>query len=153
MKTFPHTEMDRQELERLIRGRNTAQKVVLRAGIVLKMMEGVSKKRIAAELSTSRPTVYRWIVNYEKGGIRALLNDAPRSGRIPQMSQEKEKSIVNATLKTLPENATHWSIREMAKVQGVSRMAVQRVWKKYNIKPHLVKTFKLSNDPRFVEKV
>jgi transposase len=153
MKTSHERELNRQKLERLVNGRNTAQKVVLRARIILNMMEGIPKKRIAQELDTSRPTVYRWIANYEKRGIEALLKDAPRSGRIPRMSEGKEKAIVDATLQTTPENATHWSVREMAKTQGVSRMAVQRVWKKYNIKPHLVKTFKLSNDPRFVEKV
>jgi len=153
MKTLQTTEADRERLERLARGRNTAQKVVRRARIVLKMMEGMQKARIAAEVSASRPTVYRWIVKYEKEGLEALLKDAPRSGRIPSMSREKEKAIVDATLRTIPGNATHWSVREMAKMQGVSRMAVQRIWKKYNIKPHLVKRFKLSNDPRFVEKV
>ncbi len=153
MKTFLATEADRERLERLVRGRNTAQKVVRRAHIVLKMMEGIHKARIAAEVSTSRPTVYRWIAKYEKEGLQALLKDAPRSGRIPSMSKEKEKAIVDATLQTTPENATHWSVREMAKMQGVSRMAVQRIWKKYNLKPHLVRTFKLSNDPHFVEKV
>lgn len=153
MKTLPDGELDRQKLERLVNGRNTAQKVVLRARIILKMMEGIPKKRIAQELDTSRPTVYRWIANYEKRGTEALLKDAPRSGRIPRMIEAKEKAIVDATLQTIPENATHWSVREMAKTQNVSRMAVQRVWKKYNIKPHLIKTFKLSNDPQFVEKV
>jgi len=153
MKTLQTTEADRERLERLARGRNTAQKVVRRARIVLKTMEGMQKARIAAEVSASRPTVYRWIVKYEKEGLEALLKDAPRSGRIPSMSREKEKAIVDATLRTIPGNATHWSVREMAKMQGVSRMAVQRIWKKYNIKPHLVKRFKLSNDPRFVEKV
>jgi transposase/predicted DNA-binding transcriptional regulator AlpA len=153
MKTLQTAEADRERLERLARGRNTAQKVVRRARIVLRMMEGMQKARIAAEVSTSRPTVYRWITKYEKEGLEALLKDAPRSGRIPSMSKEKEKAIVDATLRTIPGNATHWSVREMAKMQGVSRMAVQRIWKKYNIKPHLVKRFKLSNDPRFVEKV
>jgi transposase len=153
MKTHLATETDREKLERLVRGRNTAQKVVRRARIVLMMMEGMHKARIAAEVSTSRPTVYRWIEKYETEGLQALLKDAPRSGRIPGMSKEKEKAIVDATLQTVPENATHWSVRGMATMQGVSRMAVQRIWKKYNIKPHLVKTFKLSTDPAFVEKV
>lgn len=153
MKTLPATETDRKRLERLVRGHNTAQKVARRARIILKMMEGMNKAGIAAEVSTSRPTVYRWIAKYEKEGLQALLKDAPRSGRIPRMSREKEKAIVDATLQTIPPNATHWSVREMAKMQGVSRMAVQRLWKKYNIKPHLIRTFKLSNDPHFVEKV
>lgn len=153
MKTLMTTETDRRRLERLVRGHNTTQKVARRARIVLKMMEGMPKARIAAEVSTSRPTVYRWIAKYDQEGLHALLKDAPRSGRIPSMSKEKEKAIVDATLQTIPPNATHWSVREMAKAQNVSHMAIQRIWKKYHIKPHLVKRFKLSNDPHFMEKV
>ncbi len=70
-----------------------------------------------------------------------------------ELSEEKEKAVVEATLHTVPSAATHWSVRTMAEKQQVSRMAVQRIWKKYNLKPHLVKTFKISNDPHFVEKV
>lgn len=144
---------DKQRLISLTRGRNTAQKVVLRANIILKMMEGLPKKQIAEQFSTSRPTVYLWIKRYEKLGIAGLLRDASRPGRKPEMTEEKEKAIVEATLHTKPQAATHWSIRTMAKSQGVSRWAVHRLWKKYNLKPHLVKTFKISNDPNFVEKV
>ncbi len=81
------------------------------------------------------------------------MKDAPRPGRIPLITAEKEKEVVEATLHTLPPNMTHWSIRTMALTQGISRMAVQRIWKKYNIQPHRIKTFKLSNDPQFIEKV
>ena len=152
-KAIPYTVKEREHVQRLVRSRNTAQKVVLRAKIVLKKMEGLSQEAIAEHLGTSRVTVGLWLGRYQRGGIGALLKDAPRSGRIPKLSEDKEKAIVDATLYSKPENATHWSVREMAKAQKVSRMAVHRVWKKYNIKPHRVKTFKISRDPHFVEKV
>ncbi len=148
-----HLQRDRQKLLRLARGRNTAQKVVLRAKIVLKIIEGLKKKHIAEQLDTSRPTVNLWVKRYMKGGIEAILVDAPRPGRKPKTSEEKEKNIVEATLHSKPVNATHWSVRLMAEAQGVSRMTVHRIWKKYNLKPHMVRTFKISNDPKFVEKV
>jgi transposase len=144
---------DREKLTRLAGGRNTAQKVVLRARIVLKAMEGMPRKPIAEELRTSRPTVYRWIERYRALGVQGLLRDAARPGRNRRLTGEQEKAIVEATLHTIPDNATHWSARSMSKVQQVSRMTVHRIWKKYNLKPHLTRTFKLSNDPRFVEKV
>lgn len=144
---------DKERLLKLTRNGNTPQKQVLRAKIVLKSLEGQNKNRIARELSLTRPTVYLWIKRYQEGGIANLLKDAPRPGRIPRLSDEKEKAIVEATLHTRPENATQWSVRLMAKSQGVSRMTVQRTWKKYNLKPHLVSTFKLSSDLHFVEKV
>lgn len=144
---------DKQMLLRLARGRNTAYKVVLRARIVLEMMAGLNKKKIAEKLDTSRPTVYLWIKRYQEGGIKAILKDASRPGRLPKITEEKEKEIVEATLQTVPKNATHWSVRLMADAQKVSRMTVHRIWKKYNLKPHLVKKFKLSNDPNFVAKV
>jgi transposase len=144
---------EKQKLLKLIRGRNTPQKIVLRANIVLRMLDGMSKKTIAETLHTSRPTVYLWIDRYQRGGIQAVLADASRPGRIPTLSEDVEKAVVEATLHTLPANATHWSVRTMAKAQGLSRMAIQRIWKKYRIEPHRIKTFKLSNDPHFVEKV
>lgn len=148
-----NSKKDRQKLLGLARGRNTAQKVVLRAKIVLKLIEGVKKKHIAEQLGTSRPTVNLWIKRYETGGVEAILVDAPRPGRKPKTSEEKEKEIIEATLHSKPVNATHWSVRLMAEAQGISRMTVQRIWKKYNLKPHLIRTFKISNDPGFVEKV
>ena len=152
-KAIPCTKEEREQVQRLARGRNTAQKVVLRSRIVLKKMEGLSHEAIAEHLGTSRVTVGLWLKRYQNGGIPALLKDAPRCGRIPQLTEEKEKEIIEATLHSVPSGATHWSVRTMAEAQKVSRMAVHRVWKKYNIKPHLVKTFKISNDPQFVEKV
>lgn len=148
-----YSEQDKQRLMSLARGRNTVQKVALRANIILKMMEGLPKKRIAEQLGTTRPTVYLWIKRHEKLGIEGLLRDALRPGRKPGMTEEKEKAIIEATLRTKPQAATHWSIRLMAEAQAVSRWTIHKIWRKYNLKPHLVKTFKISNDPNFVEKV
>src|SRR4030042_3527570 len=106
---------DKEKLLRLTRGRNTLQKVVLRANIILKIMEGLQKKRIAEQLGTTRPTVYLWINRYEKGGIEGLLKDASRSGRKPIITEEKEHAIVDMTLHNKPGNATHWRLGTMAK--------------------------------------
>jgi transposase len=125
----------------------------MRAKIAIKVLEGVPKKRIAEALNISRTTVYLWALRYKKGGVAALMKDAPRPGRIPLITPEREKEVVEATLHTFSPNTTHWSVRTMAKTQSVSRMAVQRIWKKYNIQPHRIKTFKLSNDPHFIEKI
>lgn len=149
----PYTQEGQQELLRLARGRSTAQKVALRAKIVLKRMEGSLKRHIAEQLGTSRPTVDLWIRRYERGGIEGLCKDASRPGRKPKMTEEKEKALVEATLRTRPAHATHWSVRSLAKAQGTSRMTVHRIWRKYHLRPHRIRTFKLSQDPQFVEKV
>lgn len=98
---------DKQWLTRLARGRNTAQKVMLRANIILKMMAGLPKKEIAEQSCTTRPTVYLWIKRYEKLGREGLLRDALRPGRKPEITEEKEKAVVEATLHTKPHSATH----------------------------------------------
>lgn len=151
--TIKHSEENQQRLIRISRSGNAPQKVALRAKIILKVIAGVKKKQIAKELATSRPTVNLWIKRYQEGGIEGLLKDASRLGRKPKITEEKEKAIVEATLHSKPANATHWTVRTMAKAQGVSSWTVHRIWKKYNLKPHLVKTFKISKDSHFVEKV
>lgn len=85
--------------------------------------------------------------------VPGLEKDAPRAGRIPDIPESKIRAVVNATLQTTPSNATHWSTRSMAQAQGLSRMAVQRIWKQHNLKPHLIRTFKISRDKQFVEKL
>jgi len=144
---------EKQELLRLTRGRNTPQKVALRSKIVLLADEGVNKRQIAEGLDTTRPTVYLWLGRFAEGGVDSLKQDASRPGRKPALSSDRELEIVEATLSEKPPNATHWSVRTMAEAKGVSRMTVHRVWKKYNLKPHLQSTFKISNDPHFAEKL
>jgi len=144
---------EREALTKLVKGKNTAQKVVLRAKIVLLYTEGHKQESIAGKLAINRITVGLWLHRYHQGGIKSLLKDASRSGRIPEITEKKEKEIVEATLHTKPEGATHWSTRTLAAKQGVSKMTIQRIWKKYNLKPHIVKNFKISTDKYFVEKV
>ena len=149
-EALPIRAQDRQLLEALVRGRNTPQKVALRARIVLAAAEGQSNHRLAKELNTSRPTILLWRQRYAQAGLSGLLKDAPRPGRRKQIGAPKVEAIVNATLQTRPRDATHWSVRTMARVQGVSPATVHRIWEAHGLQPHRTETFKLSRDPDFV---
>jgi transposase len=115
--------------------------------------EGVLSQEIARRLEISRPTVQLWRQRFLALRLPGLEKDAPRRGRIPKISQRKVRAVVEATIQTSPPNATHWSTRSMAEAQGLSEATIRRIWKRHNLKPHLVKTFKLSRDKRFVEKL
>lgn len=140
-------------LERLARGRNTAQKVALRAKIVLRHAEGLSKVAIRKTLQTSRPTVDVWLERFRGGGVEALLRDAPRPGGKQPLPPEREAQIVAWTLYRTPKGQTQWSSRSLAKALGVGSTTVLNVWHKHALKPYRTKTFKLSRDPAFVTKV
>jgi transposase len=141
-----------EQLRCWVRAPSTQQRVVVRSKIVLSAIEGTANHAIAKKHSVSRPTVLLWRGRFAKGGPEALLKDLPRRGP-PRLPPEKVQAVVEATLHTKPSNATHWSVRTMAKAQGISPAAVQRIWRAHGLKPHLVKTFKLSNDPEFLEKL
>jgi len=143
----------RHLLERLARGRNTAQKVALRAKIVLGHADGWSKVALRSTLHTSRPTVDVWLARFREGGVEALLRDAPRPGGKPPLAPEREAQIVEWTLHRTPQGQTHWSSRSLAEALGVGSTTVLNVWHKHGLKPHRTKTFKLSRDPEFVAKV
>jgi transposase len=115
--------------------------------------DGMMNQDIAEQLKISRPTVQLWRERFLALRVIGLQKDAPRSGRIPTIPDSKVRAIVEATLHTKPPAATHWSTRTMAEAQGVSDSTVQRIWKQHNLKPHLVKTFKLSRDKHFLEKL
>ena len=134
-------------------GRKCPLRLVQRAQIVQMAANGVLNQDIARELDISRPTVQLWRERFLALRLAGLEQDAPRPGRIPGISERKARAVVEATLHTKPPAATHWSVRTMARAQGISRMAVQRIWKQHNLKPHLVKTFKISRDKHFVEKL
>jgi len=104
-------------------------------------------------VGVSRPTVQLWRERFLALRLEGLVKDAPRPGRLPHISDDRVRAIVDATLHTKPPNATHWSVRTMAAAQQVSPATVQRVWARYNLKPHLTKTFKLSRDKEFVAKL
>ena len=115
--------------------------------------EGMQSQEIARDLGVSRPTVQLWRQRFLAFRLGGLEKDAPRPGRIPRITPKKNQAVVEATLHTTPSNATHWSTRSMAKAQGLSEATIRRIWKQHNLKPHLIKTFKLSRDKRFVEKL
>jgi len=144
---------EKSVLERWSRGRSLPTRLVQRAEIILRSAAGVFNRNIARELRISRPTVQLWRQRFLALRLPGLEKDAPRPGRIPKISQRKIMAVVEATLHTKPPNATHWSTRTMAKAQKLSEATIRRIWKKHNLKPHLVSTFKLSRDKRFVEKL
>ena len=144
---------DRARLEGWVCERNTPQKLVWRSRIVLLSADGVGVMEIVRTVGKSKVTVGRWQERYMAKGIAGLPRDATRPGRKPPLSAATIERVVQKTLHEKPAGATHWSIRKMARAVGLSYTSVQKIWKAHGLKPHLVKTFKLSNDKRFVEKV
>jgi transposase len=144
---------ERSTLKRWARGRSTPARQVLRARIVLLAADGQDNIDIAPAVGTDRLTVARWRTRFAAQRVAGVERDAPRPGRPPVRREEAARRIVERTTQTRPTNATHWSVRTLAKDLGVSRSMVQRVWNANGLKPHLTRTFKVSNDPRFVEKV
>lgn len=128
-------------------------RLVQRARIIQMAADGIMNQDIAIKLDTTRPTVQLWRDRFLAFRLAGLEKDAPRPGRLPRISEEKIAEVVEATLHTKPFNSTHWSTRTMAAVQGISEKTVRRIWKQHNLKPHLTKTFKLSRDKQFVEKL
>ena len=146
---------DRATLERLLADGKTPQKIVARARIVLLSGRGFGTNTIQREARVSKPTVWRWQQAYMNGGVERLLKDrgkGARAGKKP-ISAEVRLAIVTRTAKEKPKHATHWSARMLAAEIGVGHTTVQRVWKEHGLKPHLSRPFKLSNDPKFAEKV
>jgi transposase len=125
----------------------------VRINIVLGAAEGIANHVLARKLSTSLPTVLLWRRRYESGGLAAVVEDRPRSGRPKRISAQREAAVVEATIRTTPRDATHWSVRTMAASQNLSPATVQRVWKKHKLEPHRVESFKFSSDPEFAPKV
>jgi transposase len=142
----------RLTLSNWIRGRATPQKLALRARIILMAAEGQANYAIAGTLRINRQTVLLWRGRFARGGLGAL-QDASRPGRKPALSPEFMERVVRITTQEKPAAATHWSTRSLARHLHVSKMAIQRIWKAHGLQPHRVKTFKLSRDPHFVEKL
>ena len=144
---------EREKLAKWSHGRSTPYRLVHRARIILKAADGLQNKEIAQSLDTNPDTVSLWRRRFHVLRLEGIRKDAPRPGRNPQIRPEVVDQILNKTLHEKPLGATHWSTRTMAKTVGVSRETVRRVWKDHRLKPHLTRNFKLSNDPRFAEKV
>ena len=137
-------------LTRLAKSKTTSVRLSRRAQMVLLAAAGEDNEAIAEELGVGRVQVGRWRTRYAKGGLAAIERDLPRGGRPAKVDAAE---IVRLTTQTHPEAATHWSTRTMAAKAGVSDTTVLRVWHRSGIKPHVVKRFKVSRDPRFVEKL
>jgi transposase len=143
----------RRLLEQQSRARSAPSRLVERARIVLRAADGVQDKDIAAELTITAEKAARWRNRFLAGGMAALQKDAPRPGRPRIISVSKVKEILDKTTLETPAAGTHWSTRTMAAAVGVSEATVRRIWHANGLKPHLVKTFKVSNDPQFAEKL
>ena len=151
--TIQLTQAQRKTLTRLVKGRRSEVRVAIRAKIVLAAARGQENREIAEKLGVTRETVGRWRSRFAEKSVEGILKDLPRGGRKPTNRSRVEGRILQMTTQEQPTNATHWSTRTLAAELGVSQSMVHRVWKANGLKPHLVKTFKVSNDPHFEEKL
>lgn len=152
-ETIILTEKEQITIAEWARSKKLPVRVVQRARIIQMAANNYENIEIAATLDITHPTVQLWRERFLSFRLPGLEKDAPRPGRLPRISMKKINAIVETTLYKKPTDATHWSTRTMAAMYGISDTTVQRIWKQYNLKPHLIKTFKLSKDKRFVEKL
>lgn len=143
----------KQVLESLARAGGTPQSVARKCRIILLAAEGVSNSLIASQTGLSRPTVIATRAAFARKGLDAIRRRQTRKRARRVRTPELEQKILDTTLKTRPPDATHWSVRTLARHLGVTRTLIHEVWQKYDVQPHRVERFKLSNDPRFEEKV
>ena len=146
-------EGQKQQLESWARTGTTPQRVARKCRVILLASQGVSNHAIARQTGLSRPTVLATRAAFSRGGCEALRQPRKRQRLGAGLASELEQKILDTTLKARPPDATHWSVRELARHLRVSRMRVHRVWQRYDVQPHRVEKFKLSNDPQFEEKV
>lgn len=151
--TIQVSDSERKTLEQWARGRSTPARLVLRAKIVLAAVAGRENREIATEYGTAPHTVARWRKRFAEQSLPGLEKDAPRPGRPQTTRPALVAEIVRKTTQEKPLNATHWSTRTLATELGTNRSQIHRVWQASGLKPHLFKTFKVSNDPHFAEKV
>lgn len=144
---------DRDRLDGIRKDRNAAQKHVWRAEIVLLSADGVGTNEIMRRTGTSKTCVWRWQERFMQEGVEGLLRDKTRPSRIPPLAVEVAERVVARTLEAPPGETTHWTALLMATEIGISVSSVQRIWRAHGLQPHRVRQFKLSNDPRFVEKL
>ena len=127
--------------------------MVWRAEIVLATADGLGTNAIMRRTGKSKPCVWRWQERYVEEGVDGLLRDKTRPSRVPPLAETVKLAVLAKTANETPPNATHWSRASMAKAIGISPSSVERIWREAGLKPHLVDTFKVSNDPQFEEKV
>jgi transposase len=144
---------DRQRLAAIMADRNSPQKHVWRANIVLLSADGCGTAEIMRRSGKSKTAVWRWQERFMTDGIDGLLRDKTRPARLPPLGAEVEQTVVARTLADPPGESTHWTAAAMAKASGISISSVQRIWRKHGLQPHRIRQFKLSNDPQFATKL
>jgi len=150
--TIELSEEDEEALRSVLRAPSASQQLALRARIVLRAAEGVTNTQIALEAGVSLPTVGLWRRNFAERGLDGLA-DAPRSGRPRQIDDDEVARVLAMTLETPPDGTTQWSVRRLAAATGLSATTVHRIWREHKLKPHQVRSFKFSRDPRLTEKI
>src|SRR5712672_2964261 len=144
---------NRARLAAIVAGRNSTSKAVWRAEIVLATADGLGTNAIMKRTGKSKPCVWRWQERYVEEGVDGLLRDKTRPPGKKPLSAAVRRKVLAKTASEIPPDATHWSVRSMATAMGISHTSVQRIWAEAGLKPHLVRRFKISNDPQFEEKV
>lgn len=147
------SEEQQRQLEQWLAALGTPQQVALRCRIILGIASGQSEAVVAVENKVNRKTVRLWRERFVTQGTQGVWDIAPGRGRKATYGPERIKTLIDATLQSKPDGSTHWSCRSMATAQGLSKSTVSNVWRSHNIKPHRTKTFKLSRDPKFLEKL
>jgi len=144
---------DRKRLKAILQDRNAPQKHAWRAKIILLSAEGLGTNEIMRQTGKSKTCVWRWQERFMAEGFEGLLRDKTRPSRIAPLGPEVAERVVALTMSDPPGEATHWTGSMMAKACGISASAVHRIWRAHGLQPHKIKQFKLSNDPKFVEKL
>ena len=147
------SEDEKKTLQRYANSRRASFPFVERSKITLLAAEGLQNTEIAREIGIEVHRVGKWRKRFAEKRIPGIQKDAPRSGRKVEYTDDVRQEVVNKTLHEKPKSATHWSRSLMAKETGLSDSTIGRIWKEHGLKPHLLKTFKLSNDKNFVEKL
>ena len=142
----------RAELQLLVADRNTPLKLVWRAEIVLATADGHGTVEIMRRANASKPTVWRWQARYLKEGVDGLKRDKTLPSRVPPLPRKARLTVVPKTVQESPRNATHWTRRLMPEAVGISPSSMGRIWGETGLRPHLTKSFKVSNEPMFEEK-
>jgi transposase len=150
---MPLSPDQKRVLESLARAGITPQKLARKCQVILLASEGIANHAIAQQTGLSRPTVIATRAAFARGGVEAIRQRQKRKRSRRVLTPELEQRILDTTLKTRPPDATHWSVRTLARHLGVTRTLVHGVWQRYDLQPHRVERFKLSNDPKFEEKV
>jgi transposase len=149
---FSITADDHETLKRWLRSTTLPQGQIMRAKIILALHRGFTPTQVAEAQQTSAKSVHKWRNRYLETGLDGL-HDQPRSGRPTKIDVKTIKRVLDLTTQTVPEEATHWSVQLMAEYAGITTWQVRQIWKAADLKPHRLKTFKISNDPDFAEKV